>query len=169
MRSLSLRCDQNDQFVAEPNHGLHFGVLDGDWPLESKINLLEAGFSGLFEIAELDILRDGLNAIALEAEAGDQGGLARALRRIALLSEVWECLQCEPDQAEAAAEVADFCLRAIEHLVRDQRTGSRSGDLGICDEILRQSDERWSDYLSPVDSTSAGQSVMDEPASFEEA
>ena len=43
------------------------------------------------------------------------------------------------------------------------------GDLGICDEIIRQSDERWSDYFSPVDPTSAGQSVVDEPASVDDS
>jgi hypothetical protein len=117
--------------------------------------------------AQFDILRDGLNAIALEADAADQGGLARALQRIALLSEVWECLQSEPDQAEATAQLADFCKSAIEHLVRDQRTGS-SGDLGTCDGILCQSDERWRDYLSAVDPASAGQSVVDEEVSFDE-
>ncbi len=118
--------------------------------------------------AKLDALRDGFCAIALEAEAGDQGGLARALRRIALLSEVWECLECAPDQAEAATLVADFCLEAIENLVCEQQTGRSCGDLGICDEILRQSDVRWSDYLSPIDSTRFGQSMVDEPASSEE-
>jgi chemotaxis protein histidine kinase CheA len=119
--------------------------------------------------ANLDVLRDGLNAIALEAEAGDQGGLARALRRIALLSEVWECLECEPDQAEAADEVAEFCLRAIEDLVRDQQIGRDSGDLGILDEILRQSDESWSGYLGPVDPTSAEHTIVDVSMSFQEA
>jgi chemotaxis protein histidine kinase CheA/CheY-like chemotaxis protein len=119
--------------------------------------------------AELDAVRDSLNAIALEADAGDQGGLAQALRRIALLSEVWECLECEPDRAEAAGEVADFCLKAIKQLVCDPRTGSSRGDFGICDEILRQSDVRWSDYLVLDESTSAGQSLVEEPVSFEEA
>jgi len=119
--------------------------------------------------AKLVALRDGFHAIALEAEAGDQGGLARALRRIALLSEVWECLECEPDQAEAAALVADFCLEAIEHLVCEQQTRCGSGDLGTCDEILRQSDVRWSDYLSAVDSTCGGHLAVDEPVSAEEA
>ena len=91
----------------------------------------------------------GLTAIALlQRDAGDQGGLARALRRIALLSEEWECLDCEPDRAEAATEMTDFCLTAIEHLVCEQRTGG--GDLGIGNEILRQSNTRWSDLtLSP--------------------
>jgi len=64
MRSLFLRCDQGDQFVAEPNPGVHFAVLDGDWPVDVKVNLLESGFSGLFEIAELATLTEALNAMA---------------------------------------------------------------------------------------------------------
>ncbi len=118
--------------------------------------------------AEFDALRDGLNSIALEAEAGGQGGLARALRRIALLSELWECLECDPERAEVAADVAEFCLGAIERLGCDQQTGGDRGEPGTYDEILRQSDERWGEYLSPIDSTSDLDSVVDEPASFEE-
>ena len=116
--------------------------------------------------AELDAFRDGLTDLALIAEAGHQDGFARALRRITLLSEIWECLECEPDRTDAAAEVADFCRTAIEQLVCDHRTGG--GDLGICDEIIRQSDSRWSDYLSPLDTFSAGEPVADDQASFDD-
>ena len=56
------------------------------------------------------------------------------------LSEIWECLANEPDQAAAAAELADFCQMAIKHLVRDQRAGG--GDQGICDKIIGESDGR---------------------------
>jgi len=119
--------------------------------------------------AQFDALRDGLNAIALEAEAADQVGLAMALRRIALLSEVWECSEGDPDRPEATAEVADFCVEAIEHLAGAHPSASSSDDLGICDEIVRQSDLRWSDYLSPVGFASVGLSSADEPVSSEEA
>jgi chemotaxis protein histidine kinase CheA len=119
--------------------------------------------------AALDTLRDGLSAIAFEAEATNQAALAQAVRRIALLSELWECLQCEPDRAEAAAEVAAFCLDAIECLVCDQETARENGDPRNCDEIVRQSDLRWSDYLSPVDSASASRAIADEPVGDDEA
>src|SRR5437868_5382463 len=66
--------------------------------------------------SELDALRDGLNALADEDEAGNRGGWDRAVRRIALLSEVWECLRSEPSQAEAAADLAAFCLEAMRQL-----------------------------------------------------
>ncbi len=135
-------------------------TLAGRWPTAAH------GREHSYPRAELDAFRDGLTDIALVAEAGHQDGFARALRRIALLSEVWECLECEPDSSEAAAELADFCQTAIEQLVCDHRTGG--GDVGICDEIIRQSDERWSDYLSPLDSFSADQPVADLPASFDD-
>jgi hypothetical protein len=63
MRSVFLRCDQNGLFIPEMSPGLHLAVLDGDWPIESKINLLEAGFFGLFEIAELDRLTVTLESL----------------------------------------------------------------------------------------------------------
>src|SRR5262249_3970888 len=68
-----------------------------------------------------------------------------------------------PDQVEAAADVADFCLRAIKHLACDQRTGTHDvGEVG--DWILRESDERWRDYLSLVDPINTGEDVAAEPA-----
>ena len=135
-------------------------TLAGHWPNAAH------GREHPYPRAELDTFRDGLTDIALIAEAGLQDGVARALRRITLLSEIWECLECEPDRTDAAAEVADFCRTAIEQLVCDHRTGG--GDLGICDEIIRQSDTRWSDYLSPLDTFSAGEPVADDQASFDD-
>ena len=67
IRSLFLRCDHSDHFVAEASPGLHFVVVDGDWPVESKINLLEAGFSGVFEIAQLATLTDTLETTSHQA------------------------------------------------------------------------------------------------------
>jgi chemotaxis protein histidine kinase CheA len=118
---------------------------------------------------ELDLLRDGLNAFALEAEAENQGDLAQALRRIALLSEVWQCLHHDAGQVEAAAELACFCIGALDGLVRDLRTDRESGEHGAWVEILHGSDDRWSDYLCLVDPTSAGRSEVEEPVSLEEA
>jgi hypothetical protein len=56
IRSVHLRCNGDGIFEPEPNPGTHYLVVDGDWPIESKINLYEAGFSGIFEIAQLDKL-----------------------------------------------------------------------------------------------------------------
>ncbi len=83
------------------------------------------------------------------AQADDQGANAEALRRIALLSEVWDCLRSEPGQAEAATELAVFCEEAIVHLARDQPADT-SNAFESAQWVLRQSDERWSDYLALV-------------------
>ena len=63
LRSVHLRCQVDSCFGAESNPGQHFLVVDGDWPVDSKINLLEAGYSGIFEIAELDALTDALEPL----------------------------------------------------------------------------------------------------------
>jgi chemotaxis protein histidine kinase CheA/CheY-like chemotaxis protein len=118
--------------------------------------------------AEFDSFRVGLHDVALEAEVEDRGQLARALRRIRLLSEVWEWLECEPEQADPAAEVADFCLKSIEQVICDLRSCDGSDAREISDEILGRSDERFSNYLSLVDSSSAGQSVLAEPVLIDE-
>jgi hypothetical protein len=61
LRAVHLRCNSDGSFSPEPNPGIHYLVIDGDWPIESKINLYEAGFSGIYEIAELHHLSNELN------------------------------------------------------------------------------------------------------------
>ena len=63
MRSLQLQCASDTTFVPEPDPGTHMLALDGDWPVTSKINLYEAGYTGIFEIAELGRLKDALAAL----------------------------------------------------------------------------------------------------------
>jgi chemotaxis protein histidine kinase CheA/CheY-like chemotaxis protein len=147
----------------EPSLGDRLAMLAGFWRAACSSQEHSASPD------ELHALREGLGAIALEAEARGQGVLALVLRRIALLSEVWECLQPEPDQAEAASEVADFCRGAMEDLLGDQQDGRGGSEPATCGEILRQSDERWSDYLRLVDPTSEGECEGDETVLFEEA
>ncbi len=62
LRSVQLRYNTDGSFEPEPNPGVHYLVIDGDWPVESKINLYEAGFQGIYEIAELDSLAKELNS-----------------------------------------------------------------------------------------------------------
>ena len=61
MRSVQLRCGSDSNFAPGPDPGMQFLVVDGDWPVTSKINLLEAGFDRVFEIAQLERLSDELN------------------------------------------------------------------------------------------------------------
>jgi len=113
---------------------------------------------------DLDAIRERLNALADVAEACDLGTEGRALRRVALLSEVWECLQSEPGQEAAAADLASFCSRAITRLARDQ-PAKGGHPLGTALWVLNQSDERWSDYLGLVDPASRAGELAGEPAS----
>jgi len=136
-------------------------------PLESLVqdwqDASTAQTNGLVSTPGLDAIRERLNALALAAEAGDLRVEGQALRRVALLSEVWECLQSEPGQEEAAADLASFCSRAIELLACDQP--AKSGDpLETAVWVLNQSDERWSDYLAVVDPTSRVSELAGEPA-----
>src|SRR5689334_12719546 len=62
-------------------------------------------------------LRQELDEAAIEAESLGLGLLAGPLRRIALLTEVWECLALEgsPD----AGDVCTFCMDALERMAAD--------------------------------------------------
>jgi chemotaxis protein histidine kinase CheA/CheY-like chemotaxis protein len=111
----------------------------------------------------LDAIRAGLDPLAREAEAEDSADWARAVRRIALLSEVWECLACEPGLGDAADGLAEFCVGAIRELARDRRDGISGGDDGAIARVLRESTERWGDYLGPLDPTSDVPRLADEP------
>ncbi|MFC4452362.1 hypothetical protein [Deinococcus sonorensis] len=53
LRSIHIKCNDDGLFEPEPNPGKHYLVIDGDWPLESKINLYEAGFDGIYDVSEL--------------------------------------------------------------------------------------------------------------------
>jgi chemotaxis protein histidine kinase CheA/ActR/RegA family two-component response regulator len=120
---------------------------------------------------ELEDFRAGLNAIASETEGeGEiQDSPAPALRRIALLTEIWECLNCEPDQAEAAAEVRAFCLGALDQLAGDRQSPLMSVNGAIGEEILRQSNERWGDYLGSLDPSCDMHPVAENWKSFEDS
>jgi chemotaxis protein histidine kinase CheA len=109
--------------------------------------------------------RDGLIALAEQAETGGRVGDARSLRRIALLSEVWECLQSDPDRSDAAADVASFCTDALQALARLPRAGSGEGAEPL-DWIVEQSNARWSNYLAVVD-PALSEIAQDEDASLD--
>jgi chemotaxis protein histidine kinase CheA len=115
--------------------------------------------------ADLDSCRAQLHALAQEAESADRAALGQALRRVALLSEVWECLRSEPGQEEAANEVASFCSEAMALLADVE--GARSADEQAAQSVLRRSGERWSEYLTLVDPDSDQSEQAVEPESFD--
>src|SRR4051812_35133426 len=66
-------------------------------------------------------IRDELLAIQDEAAELGRATLARNLERLALMTEVWECLAAE--LPESAREAAAFCVRAVEHLAATEGEG----------------------------------------------
>lgn len=91
-------------------------------------------------------LRRDLESLQTDLEKDDRAAAAEATRRIALLAEVWECLSAE--SSPAAAEVAEFCARALEHLAS---VAPEEETLGALDWILDESQSRWSSYLGLLD------------------
>jgi chemotaxis protein histidine kinase CheA/CheY-like chemotaxis protein len=70
--------------------------------------------------------------------------LSRVLGRLAVLTEVWECLLA--DDPVAADGVGLFCAKALAQLGRDQRGGA--GTDVIPELILEQSASSWGEYLA---------------------
>jgi chemotaxis protein histidine kinase CheA len=119
-------------------------------------------------VAELDRLRRELADLSEASEAGDHGGCTPAVRRIALLGEVWECLASEPEPGPAA-DLAGFCIEALRRLARDRRDGPSGGVAEVGEEILRLAEERWGDYLAPLDPNAVDLTIREESDPFEEA
>lgn len=102
-----------------------------------------------------------LSLASLQAEAEESGrpDLAAAFRRLGLMTEVWECLADE--SPEQARDVAAFCADAIETLI-GTAADARADDAST--RILRESAERWGDYLLLIDPDSrATPGWSDEP------
>jgi chemotaxis protein histidine kinase CheA/ActR/RegA family two-component response regulator len=91
-------------------------------------------------------LRGELEALQSEAEGEDRPGLASALRRLAMMTEVWECLAAE--RAESAQAAASFCVRALEHIASAAGADGVSHDLSW---IFQESSACWSVYLGLID------------------
>ena len=72
-------------------------------------------------------------------------GKRRALGRIALLTEVWECLATDPESR--SDEVGFFCAKAMTQLARSEGPGDNGKD-GIVDWILEHSSSTWGEYLA---------------------
>jgi hypothetical protein len=64
LRSMNIDCGATGEFSPSDVGAGHFLVVDGDWPIGSKINLYEAGFDGIFEIGELSQLAETLGSLA---------------------------------------------------------------------------------------------------------
>src|SRR5262249_5881730 len=92
----------------------------------------------------LDSFRCDLHALAAEAEAAETSSAAQAMRRVALLSEVWECLHADPGHKDADDELVTFCSQALSLLARGETHPSRDSDF-TARSILSESAKRWKD------------------------
>jgi chemotaxis protein histidine kinase CheA len=92
-------------------------------------------------------LRNDLEGLEGEARSASRHDLTHPLARLALLTEVWECLALE--RPDSAAVATDFCRKALEHLAS---AASRECDEVNTAWILEESSNRWSDYLGLIDS-----------------
>jgi hypothetical protein len=63
LRSVLLRHENDSMQPAAESGYMYLLIVDGDWPIESKINLYESGYTWIFEIAELNLLADVLKAL----------------------------------------------------------------------------------------------------------
>lgn len=103
---------------------------------------------------------------SLRAEAEDSGRSlqAGAFHRLELLTEVGECLVGGSE--EGAGEVASYVAEAVERL-----TGRDPGDGPdeVAEEVLRESSQRWGQYLGLIDLAPADDFWSQPPPSTPEA
>jgi chemotaxis protein histidine kinase CheA/CheY-like chemotaxis protein len=107
----------------------------------------------------------GLAALRADVEAERAGAvaigrrtLARALERLALMTEVWDCLASEAP--ESAREAASFCIRVLDRLADSEGIDPGADELSW---IFEESSARWSDYLALIDPGGDGSGDRDDP------
>lgn len=105
---------------------------------------------------DLSDVRSALEGFQGDALREGRPGLAAALRRIGLMTEVWECLAAEAPSR--AGELADFLHASL------QRIGETDEDGGLS-WVARESSAKWGDYISLLDPDSQEQpSALDDEA-----
>ncbi|MBV8309483.1 MAG: response regulator [Planctomycetaceae bacterium] len=101
--------------------------------------------AGTLPLSQLPDIREAIQDLRTEAENRGMLGRSRALGRIGLLTEVWECLATDPENR--ADEVGFFCAKALTQLARSDEPGDGGND-GIVDWILDHSTSTWGEYLA---------------------
>src|SRR5271165_1291616 len=101
--------------------------------------------AGTLPLSQLPDIREAIQDLRTEAENRGMLGRSRALGRIGLLTEVWECLATDPENR--GDEVGFFCAKALTQLARSDEPGDGGND-GIVDWILDHSTSTWGEYLA---------------------
>jgi len=109
--------------------------------LRSQFNARAAEPHGDLD-APVGLVRTEIESLQPEARELQQPAWVEALRRLGVLTEVWECLAIE--DTESAGLVAEFSHRALDHLIHAARAGQVDADLAW---ITQESSARWGSYL----------------------
>ena len=109
---------------------------------------------------DLSPTRCTLDEAQAEAEALGRPELVDALRRLGLMTEVWECLAA--DGTDSARKAAAFCAEASGRVADEVRGISAGGQAAW---VLRESSRCWSDYLELLEPTASGtpRAPIDDP------
>ena len=102
-----------------------------------------------------------------ELEQRGLGLVARAVQRLGVLTDLWECLAA--DQADSAGQLGLFCIRAATRLARAEPAGPEGDD--VARWVLEQSSSSWGEYLSLIESPEVADDASilpDEPEAEEE-
>lgn len=103
---------------------------------------------------DLSDVRSALEAYQGDAQREGRPGLAAALRRLGLMTEVWECLAAEAPSK--GGELAEFLLSSLDRIAETVEDGGLAW-------VARESSSRWGDYISLLDPDS-----HEQPADLQE-
>jgi chemotaxis protein histidine kinase CheA/ActR/RegA family two-component response regulator len=120
--------------------------------LEELAGRIGGVLGGTSSLNQLSGIREAIQDLRSEAESKGAISSSRALERIGLLTEVWECLATDPQ--ERADEVGLFCAKALTQLAQCEE-----GDDCTVDWVLDQSTATWGQYIALLESPDADDEV----------
>ena len=125
--------------------------------LEGLAEQFREVLGGPSPIERLPSIRQTISDLHAEAVRSGRDTHSRALVRIGLLTEVWECLIS--DSSSSADEVGFFCVKAVSQLAR----GNGGDDGGVVAWILDDSASTWGEYLALLEGQELGDAADPEP------
>src|SRR5271157_1685813 len=125
--------------------------------LEGLAEQFREALGGASPIERLPAIRQTISDLHAEAVRSGRDAHSRALARIGLLTEVWECLLSE--SSRLADEVGFFCAKAVSQLAR----GNGGDDEEVVAWILDDSASTWGEYLALLEGQELGDAADPEP------
>ncbi|QEH38261.1 Chemotaxis protein CheA [Aquisphaera giovannonii] len=133
--------------------------------LDDLADRLQPALAAEAGAADLRAIREFLSDLSEEARRRARVGLGRALARVGVLTELWECRAGEP--GDAAGEIGLFCIRALARLAREE-AGGGDGE-AVAAWVLDQSSSNWGDYLGLLEGDAASPAGEADPLAEPEA